>query len=94
VSLLNRLGSDRIKNVIKLQHGLCANLACRLQSIDLLLQLEKGGSKAFVLCILHNTTRQFIDSDPKRLLAVMNIGKHYHKMEHYKEDLNNRPNDL
>jgi hypothetical protein len=107
-SLLNRLGSDRIKNVTKVKDGKRANLACPLQSLDLLLQLEKGGSKAFPHSeqneyILHNTTRQFINSDSKRLLTVMNIGAHYHKMEHYKEDLDlliqllhelNRPNDL
>jgi hypothetical protein len=106
-SLLNRLGSDRIKNVTKLEYGLRASLACPLQSIDLLLQLE-GGGQIFSHSdrneyILHNTTRHFINSDPNRLLAVMNIGAHYHKMEHYKEDLDlliqwlqefDRPDDL
>jgi hypothetical protein len=99
-SLLNRLGSDRIKNVTKLKYGLRANLACRLQSIDLLLQKEVSDRHEY---ILQNTTRQFINSDPNRLLAVMNIGAHYHTMEHYKEDLDrliqwlqefNRPDDL
>jgi hypothetical protein len=107
LSLLNRIGSDRIKNVTKLKHGLRANLACRLQSIDLLMKME-GGGQAFPNSYqskyaLSNMTRQFINGDPNRLLAVMNIGAHYHQMEHYKEDLDmlvqwlqefNRPKNL
>jgi hypothetical protein len=107
LSLLNRLGSDRIKNTTTSKYGLHANLACRSQNIDLFMGKE-GGGQAFPHSkrqeyVLSNATRQFINSDPNRLLAVMNIGAHYHKMEHYKEDLDlliqwlqefNRPNDL
>jgi hypothetical protein len=82
--------------------SLHAKLTCH--RIDLLRVLE-GGGRAFLIrtrnkYALSNTT-QFINSDPNRILAVMNIGAHYHQMEH-KEDLDllihwlqefNRPND-
>jgi hypothetical protein len=107
-SLLNKLGSGRIKNITKSTRWLQASLACRSHSIDLLGEHQQGGGQAFDHSerkeyALSNKTRQFINSDPNRLLAVMNIGAHYHKMEHYKEDLDlliqglqefNRPSDL
>jgi hypothetical protein len=107
-SLLNRLGIDRIKNKTSVPLGLNANLACRSRNVELLGMREAGG-QAFPHSerdryFLSNTTREFINRNPDRLLAVMNIGAHYHNMlSHYKEDLDlliqwfeeyNRPNDL
>jgi hypothetical protein len=106
-SLLNRLGIDRIKNKTSVPLGLNANLACRSRNVELL-GMREGGGQAFPHSerdryFLSNTTREFINRNPVRLLAVMNIGAHYHNMSHYKEDLDlliqwfeeyNRPNDL
>jgi hypothetical protein len=53
--------------------------------------------------VFDNYTRDFISSSPERTLAIFNLGAHYHKDQHYKEDLEklllvldelHRPQDL
>jgi hypothetical protein len=115
-SLLNKMGPSYVSNVTK-QRGIPrteATLSCsRNSSIPVLMVRESGGN-AFPASprtnmVLSDRSREFLSAPPAagagggRLLAIFNIGAHYHSTEHYREDLQKlfgwvdgllRPSDL
>ena len=92
-SLANKLGSKFIENATKHSRGYTASLICKSQGRSIsLLQLRGDGGQATPESERSNftfddQTNKFFQSSPTSVLGIFNIGAHYHKMEHYQEDM-------
>jgi hypothetical protein len=95
-SLINKMGGhQRLANYTDFGGGVQeCTLLCTGQNADIRTRgTREGGGKAFphskevTPTYLSNRSREFLTSSPQRVLAVLNIGVHYHDMPTYQTGL-------
>jgi hypothetical protein len=115
-SFLNSMGRDRlvnytdhVKETPRINSRECT-LLCKDKGFSVRTKSTKVGggypfahSKIRINMTLSSKSREFLTSSPQRMLAILNIGAHYHEIKHFEEDLDTlfgwfdefeRPDDL